>query len=133
MGEIQKRGLSNLLIIEHDAIEILEQMIPDSSLCALHIFFPDPWPKKKHHKRRIIQRPRTDLLASKLKSGGYLYFVTDWAEYAEFALEELSATQGIHNRYKDYTPHQEWRPRTKFEQKGIEAGRKIFELVFEKD
>lgn len=133
LGEIQKRGLSNLLIIEHDAIEILEEMIPDSSLCALHIFFPDPWPKKKHHKRRIIQRPRTDLLASKLKSGGYLYFVTDWAEYAEFALEELAATQGIHNRYKDYAPHQKWRPRTKFEQKGIDAGRKIFELVFEKD
>ncbi|MBO7638077.1 MAG: tRNA (guanosine(46)-N7)-methyltransferase TrmB, partial [Treponema sp.] len=72
-------------------------------------------------------------LAKKLKSGGYLYFVTDWAEFAEFALEELSATEGLQNRYKDYAPHQEWRPRTKFEQKGIDAGRKIFELVFEKD
>lgn len=133
LGEIHKRNLSNLLIVEHDALEILDAMIPDGSLEAFHIFFPDPWPKKKHHKRRIIQRPRTDLLAKKLKSGGYLYFVTDWAEYADFALEELNATSGIHNRHDGFAPHQEWRPRTKFEQKGIDAGREIFELMFEKD
>ncbi|MBO4320122.1 MAG: tRNA (guanosine(46)-N7)-methyltransferase TrmB [Treponema sp.] len=133
LGEIQKRQLKNLCIIEHDAIETLEKMIPDSSLDAFHIFFPDPWPKKKHHKRRLIHRPRTELLASKLKKGGYLYFVTDWAEYAENALEELNATSGIHNRYEGFAPHQEWRPRTKFEQKGIDAGRDIFELMFEKD
>ena len=133
LGEIHKRELSNLFIIEHDAIEILETMIPDNSLEAFHIFFPDPWPKKKHHKRRLIQRPRTELLAKKLKPGGYLYFVTDWAEYAENALEELNATTGIHNRHQGFAPHQEWRPRTKFEQKGIDAGRDIFELMFEKD
>lgn len=132
LGEIKKRGLSNIFIIEHDAIEVLETMIPDSSLEAFHIFFPDPWPKKKHHKRRLIQRPRTDLLAQKLAPGGYLYFATDIEDYAHQALEELSATAGIKNRYEGFAPHQEWRPRTKFEQKGIDAGREIFEIIFEK-
>ncbi len=133
LGEIKKRQLKNLFIIEHDAIEVLETMIPDGSLEALHIFFPDPWPKKKHHKRRLMQRPHTDLLASKLIAGGYLYFVTDWEEYADSALEELGATDGITNKYGGFATHQEWRPRTKFEQKGIDAGRNIRELFFIKD
>ena len=133
LGDIKRRQLKNLFIIEHDAIEVLETMIPDGSLEALHIFFPDPWPKKKHHKRRLMQRPRTDLLASKLIAGGYLYFVTDWTEYAESALEELSATKGISNKYDGFAPHQEWRPRTKFEQKGLDAERKISELFFVRD
>lgn len=133
LGEIKRRQLKNLYIIEHDAIEILESMIPDNSLEAFHIFFPDPWPKKKHHKRRLIQRPRTDLLVSKLTPGGYLYFATDWEEYALSALEELNATKGIHNRYDGFAPHQDWRPKTKFEQKGLDAGRQIYELYFVKD
>ena len=108
-------------------------MIPDNSLAGFHIFFPDPWPKKKHHKRRLLQRPRTDLLVSKLSPGGYIYFATDWEEYALSAFEELSCTEGIHNKYEKFAPHQEWRPRTKFEQKGLDAGREIFELVFVKD
>lgn len=133
LGEIKKRQLKNLYLIEYDALEILETMIPDNSLAGFHIFFPDPWPKKKHHKRRLLQRPRTDLLVSKLSSGGYIYFATDWEEYALSALEELSCTEGIHNKYEKFAPHQEWRPRTKFEQKGLDAGREIFELVFVKD
>lgn len=132
LGEIKKRSLSNIYIIEHDALEILDSMIPDSSLNGFHVFFPDPWPKKKHHKRRMMQRPRTNLLAQKLIPGGYLYFATDIQDYAEQALEELTATEGLKNRYEGFAPHQEWRPRTKFEQKGIDAGREIFELVFEK-
>lgn len=133
LGEIKKRQLKNLYLIEYDALEILETMIPDNSLAGFHIFFPDPWPKKKHHKRRLLQRPRTDLLVSKLSLGGYIYFATDWEEYALSALEELSCTEGIHNKYEKFAPHQEWRPRTKFEQKGLDAGREIFELVFVKD
>lgn len=89
-------------MIEYDALEILETMIPDNSLAGFHIFFPDPWPKKKHHKRRLLQRPRTDLLVSKLSPGGYIYFATDWEEYALSALEELSCTEGIHNKYEKF-------------------------------
>ncbi len=133
LSEIKKKQLKNIFIIEHDALEILESMIPDASISAFHIFFPDPWPKKKHHKRRLMQRPHTELLAQKLAPGGYIYFATDWDEYAESALEELQATEGLHNKYASYAPHQEWRPRTKFEQKGIDAGREIHELFFEKD
>ncbi|MGN0728455.1 tRNA (guanosine(46)-N7)-methyltransferase TrmB [Treponema sp.] len=133
LGEIKKRQLKNLYLIEYDALEILETMIPDNSLAGFHIFFPDPWPKKKHHKRRLLQRPRTDLLVAKLAPGGYIYFATDWEEYALSALDELSCTEGISNRYERFAPHQEWRPRTKFEQKGIDAGREIFELFFVKD
>ncbi|MCR5761861.1 MAG: tRNA (guanosine(46)-N7)-methyltransferase TrmB [Treponema sp.] len=133
LSDIKHRQLKNLFIIEHDALEILETMIPDDSISAFHIFFPDPWPKKKHHKRRLMQRPHTDLLVQKLAPGGYIYFATDWDEYAESALEELSQTQGIHNKYMKYAPHQEWRPRTKFEQKGIDAGREIHELFFLKN
>ena len=132
LGESRKRDLKNLYIIEYDAIEVLEKMIPDESVSAFHIFFPDPWPKKKHHKRRLVQRPRTEILAKKLASGGYLYMATDWEPYAEFALEELSLTPGLKNKYEGYAPHQEWRPETKFENKGLQADRKICELFFEK-
>lgn len=132
LGEIKKRNLKNIYIIEHDAIEVLQQMVVDGSVDGFHIFFPDPWQKKKHHKRRLIQRPRTDLLASKLAPGGYLYFVTDWQEYAESALEELSKTSGLKNKYSGFAPHQEWRPETKFEKKGLEQARQISELYFEK-
>ena len=133
LSEIKKNNLNNLYIINHDAIEILENMIPENSLNGFHIFFPDPWPKKKHHKRRLLTRPRTDLIASKLCENGYIYFATDWEEYAQWALEELSKTPGIKNKYEGFAPHQEWRPRTKFEQKGIDAGRQIYELVFVKE
>jgi tRNA (guanine-N7-)-methyltransferase len=133
LSEIKKNQLKNLFIIEYDALEILKSMIPDGSIEAFHIFFPDPWPKKKHHKRRLVQRPHTDLLMQKLTPGGYIYFATDWQEYAEEALSELEATDGLKNRYEGFAPHQEWRPRTKFEQKGIDAGRDIFELYFEKE
>ena len=132
LNEIEEKNLSNLYIIEHDAIEVLENMIPDESVNAFHIFFPDPWPKKKHHKRRLVQRPRTDILAKKLAPGGYLYMATDWEPYAEFALEELTLTQGLKNKFSGYAPHQEWRPETKFENKGLKAERKISELFFEK-
>lgn len=133
LGEIEKNGLQNLYIIEHDAVEVLEYMIPDASVSAFHIFFPDPWPKKKHHKRRFMQRPKTNLLVKKLSPGGYIYMATDWEPYAQFALEELSATDGIHNTYDGFAPRQSWRPQTRFEEKGKKANREIFEIFFERD
>ena len=132
LSEIKRRELKNLYIIEHDALEVLEKMIGDNSVNGFHIFFPDPWPKKRHHKRRMVQRPRTNLFAQKLAKGGYLYFVTDWLEYAEFALEELNQTEGLKNKYNGFAEPQPWRYQTKFERKGIEAGREIRELFFEK-
>ncbi|MDE7227866.1 MAG: tRNA (guanosine(46)-N7)-methyltransferase TrmB [Treponemataceae bacterium] len=132
LGEIRERGLTNLRIVEHDAMEVLADQIADKSVAAFHIFFPDPWQKKRHCKRRLIQRPRTDLLARKLIPGGYLYFVTDWLPYAEFGLAELTATAGLKNRYGGFAPRQEWRPETRFEQKGLNANRVITEVLFEK-
>lgn len=132
LGNIRDKNLQNLLIVEHDAMEVLEYMIPDNSVSGFHVFFPDPWPKKKHHKRRLMQRPRTNLLSKKLYEGGYVYMATDWEPYAEFALEELSLTENLKNKYEGYAPHQTWRPETKFEHKGLLAERKICELFFEK-
>lgn len=133
LWEIGRRGLENLRIVERDAVEVLEGMIPDGSVAGFHIFFPDPWPKKRHHKRRLVKRPFTELLASKLVAGGYLYMVTDWVEYAEFALEELGATTGLVNAYQGYAPRAEWLPETKFERKGLDKSHEVRNLYFLKD
>lgn len=130
LGEIRRRNLENIYIVEHDALEVLEKMIPDGSVNGFHIFFPDPWPKKKHHKRRLVQRPNTDLITKKLVPGGYLYMATDWEPYAEFALEQLEQTPGLKNKYQGFAPHQEWRPETRFEEKGLDKNHVIRELFF---
>lgn len=130
LGEIRRRNLENLYIVEHDALEVLETMIPDGSASAFHIFFPDPWPKKRHHKRRLVRRPHTDLLARKLAAGGYLYMATDWEPYAEFALGQLEETPGLKNKFQGFAPRQEWRPRTRFEEKGLDKEHVIRELLF---
>lgn len=132
LGEIKRRNLKNLYIVQYDALDVLENMVGDESVNGFHIFFADPWPKKKHHKRRLVQRPRTNLFEKKLCTGGYVYFVTDWQEYADFALEELNATEGLKNKYNGFAEHQTWRPETKFERKGLNADRVINELFFEK-
>ncbi len=132
LGEIENKGLKNIRIIEHDAIEVLDKMIEDSSIDGFHIFFPDPWQKKRNHKRRLIRRPRTDLIASKMKKASYLYMVTDWEDYAEDAFEQLSETEGLKSKYERFADAQSWRPSTKFEQKGIKKNHKINELFFEK-
>ncbi len=132
LNEIKRNDLKNIYIIEHDALEVLEYMISDNSVNGFHIFFPDPWPKKRHHKRRMVQRPRTNLMAQKLALGGYLYFVTDILDYAEFALEELTLTEGLKNKYDGFAEPQPWRMQTKFERKGMAAERQITELFFEK-
>ena len=133
LSEIKRLDLKNLYVIEHDALEVLEYMVGDNSVNGFHIFFPDPWPKKRHHKRRMLQRPRTNLMAQKLAPGGYLYFVTDWLEYAEFALEELNQTEHLKNKYDGFAEPQPWRFQTKFERKGMAADRVITEIFFEKE
>ncbi|MDR1100491.1 MAG: tRNA (guanosine(46)-N7)-methyltransferase TrmB, partial [Treponema sp.] len=131
LWEIAGRELKNIRIIEHDAVEVLEKMIPPASVAGFHIFFPDPWPKKRHHKRRLITRPFTDTLAVKLRPGGYVYMVTDWAHYADWALAELSATPGLVNPYRGFAPPRDWRPQTKFEAKGLAKELQTRELYFE--
>jgi tRNA (guanine-N7-)-methyltransferase len=131
LWEIEKRNLRNIRIIEHDAVEGVERMLKERSLEALHIFFPDPWPKKRHHKRRLVTRPFTEVLARKLRRGAYLYMVTDWEDYARWALRELSATGGLWNPYGGFAPPQDWRPETKFERKGLAQAHQVRELYFE--
>jgi tRNA (guanine-N7-)-methyltransferase len=131
LWEIERRKISNIRIIEHDAVEVLATMVPAASVDGFHIFFPDPWHKKRHHKRRLIQKPFTSELAAKLKPGGYVYMVTDWAEYGEWALAELSATPALINAYPSgFAEPQSWRPKTKFEEKGLLKNREIRELFF---
>ncbi|MDR2518551.1 MAG: tRNA (guanosine(46)-N7)-methyltransferase TrmB [Spirochaetaceae bacterium] len=131
LWEIERMGLENIRIIEHDGVEVLETMIADRSVEGFHLFFPDPWPKKRHRKRRLVSRPFTDTLAAKLKAGGYLYMVTDWEDYAQSALRELSAAPGLANAYDDFAPPQAWRPCTAFEQKARAQNRPVWELFFQ--
>ena len=132
LWDIEKHSLKNLRIFEGDAVEILNQKIADSSVSAFHIFFPDPWPKKRHHKRRLITRPFTDLLAVRLVQNGYIYMVTDWADYGDWALGELSATAGLANKFSKFAEPLSWRPKTEFEGKGLKKQHEIRELYFTK-
>ena len=132
LAKIESEKLTNIRIIEGDAIDILETIIPNESISAFHFFFPDPWQKKKHHKRRFLRRPRTDLLRNKLIAQGYIYMVTDWQDYAFDAFTEMSATDGLTSLYEGFAPHQEWRAQTKFELRAIKEGRQIYEMMFEK-
>jgi tRNA (guanine-N7-)-methyltransferase len=130
LWEIEQRSLSNIRIIEHDAVEVFEKMIPPSSLEGIHLFFPDPWPKKRHHKRRLVQRPFTHTLAARLKPRGYVYMVTDWEDYAQWALAELGATNGLVNTGDGFAEPRAWRPRTSFERKGLAKAHQVRELFF---
>jgi tRNA (guanine-N7-)-methyltransferase len=132
-AETQKRSLTNLKIIKHDAVAVITAMILPASIAGFHLFFPDPWPKKRHHKRRLVRRPFTDLLAEKLSPSGYIYFATDWEPYAEWALHELGHTPRLANKYAGFAPRQEWRPVTKFEKKAAASGRETKELFFVKE
>jgi len=132
LKQIQAAGLANLRVIQHDAVEVLEHMIPPGSLDGLHIFFPDPWPKKRQQKRRLIQPPFVALASSRLKSGGYLHCATDWQEYAEQMLAVLGAEPALENTAADYAPRPDYRPQTKFEARGLRLGHGVWDLVFRK-
>ncbi|GHU35329.1 tRNA (guanine-N(7)-)-methyltransferase [Betaproteobacteria bacterium] len=127
---IAERGLSNQRIIQHDAVEVLRDMIPSESFDGVHIFFPDPWPKARHHKRRLLQPPLVALLADRLKPGGYIHCATDWENYAEQILLVLSAEPSLRNTADAYAPRPAYRPLTKFEQRGLRLGHGVRDLVF---
>jgi tRNA (guanine-N7-)-methyltransferase len=127
---VAEKGLANLRIIQHDAVEVLRDMIPESTLDGIHIFFPDPWPKVRHHKRRLIQPPFVALLAGRLKPGGYIHLATDWENYAEQMLDVLSAESSLANTARGYAPRPAYRPPTKFEQRGLRLGHGVWDLVF---
>ena len=127
------RGLGNVRAAQGDAIDLLRDLVKPASVDTIQVFFPDPWPKAKHHKRRIIQPENVTLMRERLRSGGVLHCATDWADYAEQMLDVLSADSGLANTagtVDGYTPRPEWRPVTKFERRALEAGREIFDLVF---
>jgi len=132
LWEIEQRSLANIRIIEQDAALVFQRMIPPCSLEGIHLFFPDPWPKKRHHKRRLVKRPFTAALTAGLKPGGYLYMVTDWEDYAAWALAELGATDCLINASDGFAPPQDWRPRTAFEKKGLAKNHQVRELLFYK-
>lgn len=127
---IEEQALTNIRIVQHDVVEVLQHMLPDASLDGVHIFFPDPWHKKRHHKRRLIQGEFVKLLCTKLKAGGYLHVATDWQEYAEWVLEVLSAESQLENTAKDYAEKPSYRPLTKFENRGIKLGHGVWDMVF---
>jgi tRNA (guanine-N7-)-methyltransferase len=129
---IGEQGLENLRIIQHDAVEVLTHMIAPGSLAGVHVFFPDPWHKARHNKRRLIQAPLVSLLASRLAPGGYLHCATDWEDYAVQMLEVLSGEPALHNSADGYAPRPAYRPVTKFENRGLRLGHGVWDLVFEK-
>lgn len=124
--------LKNIKLIRFDAVEVLTTMLEDNSVAGFHIFFPDPWPKKRHHKRRLIQAPFVELLTQKLKNGGYIYAVTDWQEYGEQILEVLGERSQLVNPSKGFAIRKNWRPVTSFERKGVAQGHQICEVWVEK-
>lgn len=127
---LDERQLSNVRVLQHDAVEVLNHMIARSSLAGVHIYFPDPWHKKRHNKRRLVQPPLVALLASRLAPGGYLHLATDWVPYAEQMLEVLSAEPGLVNTASGYAPRPPWRPETKFERRGLKLGHEVRDLLF---
>jgi tRNA (guanine-N7-)-methyltransferase len=127
--EIEERGIDNVRVVHDDAVQLMRERIAVGSLAAIRVFFPDPWPKARHHKRRLVRTDLVSLMASRLRVGGVLHCATDWAPYAEAMLEVLGAEPMLVNDYEDYSPRLE-RPMTKFERTGIEKGHDVADLVF---
>lgn len=130
LHEVERAGLSNVRIVRGDAVRLLRDGLAPDSLDAIHIFFPDPWPKVRHHKRRLIQPAHVALLRSRLVPGGTVHCATDWAEYAGQMREILDADPGLVNAYPGFAPRPAHRPVTRFERRGLAAGRQIFDLIF---
>ncbi len=136
VGSLLKRiaelGLANVRIIQHDAVEVLRDMIAPSTFDAVHLFFPDPWPKKRHHKRRLVQPEFVALLVERMKAGAYLHVATDWQEYAEQILDVFSREPQLANTAQDYAPRPGYRPQTKFETRGLKLGHGVWDIIFRK-
>ena len=136
VGALLKRcgeqGIDNIRIVQHDAVQVLDNMLVPEQLDGVHIFFPDPWHKARHHKRRLIQPAFVSRLLTRLKPGGYLHCATDWQPYAEQMLQVLSAEPGLINTAADYAPKPDYRPLTKFEHRGLKLGHGVWDLVFQR-
>ena len=136
LKRIEEQSLTNIRILQHDAVEVIDEMLVPATLDGVHIFFPDPWHKKKHNKRRLIQAPLIAKLATRLKPGGYLHCATDWQPYAEQILEVLSAEPLLQNTADasngGYAPKPAYRPLTKFENRGIKLGHGVWDVVFKR-
>lgn len=130
LQRIDADALNNIRIITHDAVQVIERMIDDASLDGVHIFFPDPWPKKRHHKRRLIQPSFAALLAARLAPGAYVHCATDWQDYAEQMLAVFSAQPLLENTVSDYSSRPAYRPMTKFEARGLARGHGVWDLIF---
>jgi len=133
LRRVEEEGLTNVRVIQHDAVEVLRDMIAQGSLSAIHVFFPDPWPKKRHHKRRLVQPAFAALAAARLVRGGRLHVATDWQEYAQQVLAVLGETPGLRNTAGDFAPRPPWRPETKFERRGRNLGHGVWDVLFEKE
>lgn len=134
LADAAEAGVTNLRVFEHDAIEVLADCIADEALAGLQLFFPDPWHKKRHHKRRIVQTAFAESLRKKLKMGGVFHMATDWENYAEHMLEVMQVAPGYKNlsQSNDYMPRPDFRPLTKFEQRGHRLGHGVWDLMFER-
>jgi tRNA (guanine-N7-)-methyltransferase len=129
LRQVERQGLTNVRVVRHDAVEVVAAMIPEASLSGIHVYFPDPWPKKRHHKRRLLQPAFVHALAARLRPGGYLHVATDWAPYAEEVLATVSAEPLLRNTAEGYAPRPPWRPLTKFEQRGMRLGHEVFDVI----
>jgi tRNA (guanine-N7-)-methyltransferase len=130
LKQVEDAGLSNVRVMRHDAVEVVRDMIAPASLAGIHIFFPDPWPKARHHKRRLVQAPFVALLAGRLAPGGYLHCATDWEEYGQQMLEVLAAEPLLENTAPGFAPKPDYRPLTKFEHRGLKLGHGVWDVVF---
>ncbi len=129
LQRVVREGIPNIRIVEHDVVEVIEWMVPRSSLFGCHVFFPDPWPKKRHHKRRLLTEPFLRLVADRLEANGYLYIASDWEPYAQETLETLAKMPEYRNPHHGFAPRSAWRPVTPFEEKGVRERRQIYEIL----
>ena len=132
LRRIESARLSNVRVLRHDAVDVVEGMLPAASLAGIHVYFPDPWQKKRHHKRRLLKPPFVRALAVALAPGGYLHVATDWADYAEEIVATLDAEPLLANTAQRFAARPAWRPLTKFEQRGLARGHAVFDLLFTK-
>jgi len=132
LRRIESQQLGNIRVLRHDAVDVVATMIPDASLAGIHVYFSDPWPKKRHHKRRLLKSPFVHALALRLAPGGYLHVATDWPPYAEEILATLAAEPLLVNTTDGFAPRPAWRPLTKFEQRGLTLGHPVWDVIFVK-
>lgn len=132
LKRIEASSLQNVRIVQHDAVEVVRDMIAPDSLAGVHVYFPDPWQKKRHHKRRLIQPAFVALLASRIAPGGYLHCATDWEDYGVQMLDVLSNEPSLENTADGYAPRPEWRPQTKFETRGMRLGHGVWDVFFKR-